>query len=372
MSRLAWFVTTLLVTVSAWSIGTSDRLDAATSGYQPLPAPQRLLDTRPGESTADAEFAGTGKRAAASTLRLDVAGRAGLGDPLGSVVLNLTVDEPEAPGFLTVWPCDEKRPTASNLNHETGQVVAVAALSRVAPDGTVCVFTLARTHVIVDAAGEFPADSFEPLSVPERLVDTREGEATVDGQGAGSGRRRADTTYGVQIAGRGSVPASATAVALNVTATTVGEPGFLTVFPCDADRPLASNVNYDAGLTTPNLVFTRLDARGRVCVYTLRPVDVVIDVAGVLPDSSFVPLAEPRRLLDTRPGETTYDRAFRGGGLQQDGATLQLPVAGRAGVPADATAVVLNVTSTGSTTPGFVTAHPQGSSLAAADRKSVV
>lgn len=372
MTRLVWFVMAMLLAVSSWTVGSGAPLDAATNGYRPLPSPQRLLDTRSGEQTADGDFAGIGKRAANSTLQLHVAGRSGLADAVGSVVLNLTVDQPDAPGFLTVWPCDQGRPTASNLNYTDGQVVAVAAISRVAPDGRVCVYTLAATHIIIDAAGEFPIGSFEPLAAPERLADTREGERTVDGRFAGDGLRPADRTYAVQVGGRGTVPPDATAVALNVAATTVGDAGFLTVYPCDVDRPLASNVNYEPGLTTPNLVFSRLDPDGQVCVYTLRAVDLVIDVAGALPDASFVPLPEPRRLLDTRPGETTFDQTVRRGGLQQDGATLQLPVAGRAGVPDDATAVVLNVTSTGSATPGFVTAHPQGSGLAAASNVNFV
>ena len=90
---------------------------------------------------------------------------------------------------------------------------------------------------------------------------------------------------------------------MNVTATQSDGPGFVTVFPCDASRPLASNVNYEPGSTTPNLVLTRLDPGGDVCIYTLQPVDLVVDVAGSLPDSVFSPLPEPRRLLDTRAGD---------------------------------------------------------------------
>ncbi len=357
------FVTATLVAATTLLLTPPPPTVSAMTGFQPLPAPQRLVDTRAGQSTVDGQFAGIGAQGAGATLGITVAGRAGLGAEPGSVVLNLTVDQPGGAGFLTVWPCDQARPTASNLNYEPGQTVAVAAVSRVAPNGTVCVFTLASTHLVIDVAGAFPPGSFDPLAAPQRLVDTREGERTVDGAFAGAGLRPANDTYRVRVAGRGGVPTDATAVALNVTATTVGAPGFLTVFPCDSARPTASNVNYEPGSTTPNFVLTRLDANGDVCIYTLQPADLVVDVAGSLPTTVFAPLPEPRRLLDTRGGEATYDGGFRGGGLQQDGATLQLDVAGRAGVPTDATAVVLNVTSTGAPVPGFVTAHPQGSPL---------
>lgn len=339
----------------------SSTTTAASAGYEPLAAPQRLVDTRVGRPTVDNQFSGIGKRGARTVLEVDVAGRAGLGSDVGTVVLNVTVDQPGAAGFVTIWPCGADQPTASNLNYVAGQTVAVAALSKVADSGTICVFTLASAHLVIDVAGEFPTGTFAALAAPQRLADTREGQPTIDGSFAGTGRRSARSTYRIRVAGRGALPSDATAVALNVTATEVAGAGFLTVFPCDADMPNASNVNYVPGLTTPNAVLTRLDANGDVCIFTLESVHLVVDVAGSLPDSVFKPLPEPRRLLDSRVGGTTYDGAFRGAGLQADGASFELPVAGRAGIPATATAVVLNVTSTESTAAGFVTAHPQGS-----------
>ncbi|MEJ7799838.1 MAG: hypothetical protein WKF60_04915, partial [Ilumatobacter sp.] len=351
----------LVLVVSLGSLTLSSPSGAQSPpGYEPLAAPQRLLDTRQGESTVDGRQAGIGKRDAGSTIVVDVAGRAGLGSQLGSVVLNVTVDQPDGPGFITVWPCDRERPNASNVNYAKYQTVGVAAISRVSGTGTVCLSTLASAHLIVDVAGHFPAGSFEPLDAPERLADTRQRAETIDGAFSGGGRPAAGGTYEVRVAGRGSVPAEATAVALSVTASDVDRPGFLTVYPCDSPRPNASNVNYDPGLTTPNAVITRLDAEGDVCVFTLEPVHLVVDVAGSIGLSVFEPLPEPRRLLETRADEITYDRQFAGGGLQPNGSTVQLDVAGRVGIPPDATAVVLNVTSTGSSGPGFVTVHPQG------------
>ena len=80
--------------------------------------------------------------------------------------------------------------------------------------------------------------------------------------------------------------------------------------------------------------------------------------SALLVGSSFSPLV-PSRILETRPGETpTVDGLFYGNGKTDDGGVLQLQVGGRGGVPANAGAAVLNITSTGSTSGGYVTAYP--------------
>ncbi len=79
---------------------------------------------------------------------------------------------------------------------------------------------------------------------------------------------------------------------------------------------------------------------------------------GPLPPSRFVPLA-PRRLLDTRPGAPTFDGVAAGAGRVPPGGSLDVPVTGR-GVPAGASAVVLNVTAIDATGPGFVQVFPTG------------
>ena len=57
------------------------------------------------------------------------------------------------------------------------------------------------------------------------------------------------------VAGRGGVPADASAAILSVVGVTPDGPGFLTVWPCGEDRPTASNVNLNrAGDVVPNAV----------------------------------------------------------------------------------------------------------------------
>lgn len=64
----------------------------------------------------------------------------------------------------------------------------------------------------------------------------------------------------------------------------------------------------------------------------------------------------PVRLVDTRQTHQTLTA----------GGTLKLTIAGTHGVPADATAVAVNVTAVGSTLGGFVTAYPDGTTRPAA------
>ena len=68
----------------------------------------------------------------------------------------------------------------------------------------------------------------------------------------------------------------------------------------------------------------------------------------------------PRRFLDTRPGEVTYDSRDRGGGRLAAGKTYKLDVAGRSGVLSDASAVMMNVVAVQPSAGGFLTVWPCG------------
>ena len=63
------------------------------------------------------------------------------------------------------------------------------------------------------------------------------------------------------------MPAGATAVVANVTATGATAQSFLTAYPDGTTRPLASNLNFGAGQTVPNLVTVPLSAGGAIDLY---------------------------------------------------------------------------------------------------------
>ena len=126
-----------------------------TGAYTGLAAPQRLLDTRPGETTTDGHFAGIGAVAGGTAITVVVAGRA-VPSYAESVVLNVTVTGPQAPGFATLYPCDVARPTASNLNFAAGVTIANAVVTTLS-DGDVCLYTHSTAHFIIDVAGALPS-----------------------------------------------------------------------------------------------------------------------------------------------------------------------------------------------------------------------
>jgi hypothetical protein len=71
------------------------------------------------------------------------------------------------------------------------------------------------------------------------------------------------------------------AAVLNVTVTNTGKSSFLTVWPTTATRPTASDLNWVANQTMPNLVVVKLGADGAVQVFNAAgSVDVVVDVSG--------------------------------------------------------------------------------------------
>ena len=82
----------------------------------------------------------------------------------------------------------------------------------------------------VPTAGTIPIPGYLHPVGPSRLLDTRTGLGAAGPVGAGKSIK-------LQVAGRGGVPAGASAVALNVTATQPSGSGYLTVYPSGGSLP---------------------------------------------------------------------------------------------------------------------------------------
>jgi peptidoglycan hydrolase-like protein with peptidoglycan-binding domain len=292
--------------------------------------------------------------------------------PVGTsaVALNITAVIPDQPGFVTVWPCDVARPDSSNLNYVIGGAVANSVVAPVGASGKVCFYSNQATDFLVDITGWFAGGDTFVGATPKRVIDTRNaiggpklripagGTITIPLAGAAIARTNGTPT---------TIPADATAVAMNVTAVLPSQAGFFTVWPCGAPKPVASNVNFTQGSVVANGVITSLGANGSVCLYSDQQSDVLVDVLGWFGGGTQPPFtgAVPSRIVDTRnaiggpTGVVTPARPravpVRGATVTVDGVTRQ--------VPADAAAVALNVTMVEAREAGFATVWPCGTAM---------
>ena len=198
------------------------------------------------------------------------------GLPAGAtaVAMNVTATNPSADSYLTVYP-GTTRPTASNLNFTLGQTIANMVQVPLNPDGTVTIYNRFGTvNVIADLVGSYAPGTGTGFTAttPTRVLDTRVpiGVTTKAQLGAGA-------TMTLTVPG---LPAGATAVAMNVTATNPTAASWLTVYP-GTTRPTASNLNFGPGQTIPNMVLVPLGPGGTVTIYNAAgAVDVVADLVG--------------------------------------------------------------------------------------------
>ena len=97
-------------------------------------------------------------------------------DGVDSVSLNVTVTNPEAAGFITVYPCGT-RAFVSSLNYVAGQTVANAVIAPVSATGTVCFYSSVATDLVVDINGWLRTGSGFHGVRPARVLDTRPGNS---------------------------------------------------------------------------------------------------------------------------------------------------------------------------------------------------
>ncbi|MFC1404867.1 MULTISPECIES: hypothetical protein [Streptacidiphilus] len=187
---------------------------------------------------------------------------------------------------------------------------------------------------------------------PTRVLDTRSGTGGFNRPlGAGG-------SLALPVAGRAGVPSSGVgAVVLNVTATGATLSSWMSVYPDGQPRPTVSNLNFGKGRTVANLVTVPV-VDGQVDLYNAYgSVNAVADLVGyyttAATGSTFVS-SGPTRVLDTRTGTGTPKQQLAAG------KAIPLQIAGVNGAPEKVTAVAMNVTATGSTQGGYITAYPDG------------
>lgn len=317
--------------------------------YRALQTPRRLIDTRGGFALGLNES----RQVKIRHPEFPIGGAS-------AVVLNVTAVNTRGGGYITIWPTGQARPTASNLNFIEGQTIPNLVTVRLGAEDAIDVFNASpQVDLLIDivgwyasdslqVAGSLPGSTYLPIT-PTRVFDSRFDLAD---------DITSDSALTLRLF---SASSPVRGVVMNVTAADATAPGFLAVAGNVQSLREISNINYRTGIPTPNMVISRVEGDGTpIYVYNYGgTVNVIIDVVGLFvgPNdisvrSHFTSVA-PYRALDTRTGLGAAARPI------QRNSVVDLDVRG-AGVPADATAVLLNVTATRPTSLGYLTVYPSG------------
>ena len=315
-------------------------LSGGAGGYLPV-APRRLLDTRSGAVLP----AGPDGR-----VDVPVLGQAGVpATGVTSVVLQVTALCPTDRTVLEVWPTGQPHGTRTTLTLRPGQSRGALVTAAVGVGGAVSIGNAAGvTDLVVDVLGYHASGAgaaFRPTT-RTRVYNTA---AAAEGPlGDGEGRL-------VTVPGLAGVPASQIiAVVADVTAFQPSRAGTLTAYPAGIPLPATSTLAVEAHATSEVRSVIEVRSGHLVLHASGTSVGVAVDVVGVYvaapaAGAGFTAVAGTR-LLDTRAGNVPLTA----------GHPRDVVVAGIGGVPADATAVVVDLTALSPSAPTSVIGWPAG------------
>lgn len=334
--------------------GVAHGLDAGASRFVPLPKAVRVADTREPEKYPVTVL---GEK----RIRIPLRGRHGVSKTASAAVVTVTGVNGAVGNYVSVFPSGAKVPFVSNLNMlRPGEVTANLATVKIGSGGAIDVLSLAPCFMIVDVLGYYEPVSgatkpgrFISLPAALRAIDTRELPGRFPGGYVG---QRSYTTVDLPK----GVPADASSVVVNLTATECTGPGFFSAVPGDFDEgkaPSTSSLNVSfAGQTRAAGVIVPVVSVGgkrRIKVYTQSVAKLIVDVVGYFTSDAsplsttglFVPV-EPQRLMDTREPNNGDGKLWPRWAVE-----IKLPKA----VAANASAVIVNVTGVESRSGGYLT-----------------
>jgi hypothetical protein len=196
------------------------------------------------------------------------------GTQIQAYSLNFTAVTNNQLGFLSVWPTGQTQPNVSTLNALYGgnssaqRVVANAAIVPAGSSGAITVYSMNDTQLIIDVNGYFATQrngglAFYPAT-PCRAL----------------GAPQVYQTVTVDVIGSSCAPPStAEAYVLNATVVPQTMLGYLTMWPDNANQPIASTLNSLDGSITSNMAIVPT-TDGKINAYVKDPTTLILDYSG--------------------------------------------------------------------------------------------
>ena len=241
-----------------------------------------------------------------------IAGQAGVRPTATAVVVNTEVYQPSATGYLRVTPAGQDAVVASQ-EFIRGQTISNLVTVKLSSGKLQVKVSAGSAQVLLDVSGYY-SDGAGSRYVP--LPSARVFATTVG-----------STPVPAPMAGRGGIPADATAVVANTEVYRPSAAGYVRVTPAGQDAVVATQ-EFGKGIPISNLVVAKLSGGALQVKVSAGTAQVLMDVAGYYisgAGSGFTPIATVREFSGT--AATT---------------ARTVSVAGLAGVPSTATAVAIN------------------------------
>ncbi len=330
------------------ALGVIQRYGGGPLSFVPV-NPCRVVDTRIGTGAFGGPFLG------ANSTRSFTVPSSSCNIPASAQAysVNVTVVPHKSLSYLTVFPTGYAQPYVSTINSD-GRIKAVAAIVPAGTGGAISFYATDDTELVLDINGYFTTDTstsllFYPLT-PCRISDTRDATATFGGPSLTAMQTRDFPILSSSC----NVPAAAQAYSLNYTVVPKDNPiSYISTWPVGETMPVVSTLNDFKATVIANAAIVPAGTKGDVNVYSTDATDLVIDINGYFGAAGggglhFYPVT-PCRMLDTR--STTPLN-----GTMNIGSATSV-----CGVPATASAVVVNATVVPANGLSYLTFWPTGS-----------
>lgn len=378
-TQTSWY-TGQLAQVQTWGgVALADEQPYTLAGYHQAITPERILDTRQTATNSYSQIKETDTPLAGyATLAVPIAGDTvtpvdggtltKIPSSVTAVAIDITLASESSNGNLTAYADGAEQPLTSSTNYMPSTTVTGYQIVPVSADGEIALYNYSSgtTHVIVDMTGYFTSDptlagdqTYHPLSPAYRDFDTA--AATTNTSLTATGPVAAGATFTDSVVGVDGIPATATAVAMNLTAFGESGGGFLEAYPTGSTQPSAlTNLTYQTNDVASLDADIPLGTGGKITVANegTSSTNIIGDISGYYTtDTSGLAYhtVNPTRLVDTRYGIGGSATALASAGTYTVSAATTAQVTTQAGPT-----LAIMLTATDQTAAGDLVSYPDG------------
>ncbi len=227
----------------------------------------RLVTVSPTQVFDTAAKGGGGPLGAGSSRTIAMTGHGGVPKTgVAAVVLDLTSSQTTAPSFASVYPAGTTRSLASSLNWEKGGAATNLVTVPVGTGGAIDIF---NRNGSADFSGVIRGYVTSSTAKAQGRLNTPTTSALVSDSSlpGGGGPLGAGSVRAVHVNGLDGIPAHATDVVLDITATGTTAASSLTAYAAGSKRPSVVDLSWRRGQASSNLVVVPVGTGGIVDLY---------------------------------------------------------------------------------------------------------